>query len=154
MASTLRRKLLVAETSNDFQLVAGRWQGPCLFCGRRLSMDARSGEGASLEHIRPRSDGGDDALLNLALAHAHCNGEKGRRTDNPRARRADPARYERIVGALLARRAAAFRPPAGADDSLTLVTQSADAAAHADHNTDGHDGQATERRRERGRARR
>src|SRR3712207_6544913 len=97
MSAVARRKEMEARTDREFQLAGGRWVGPCLFCGGRLSMDPHTGDGATLEHIRPRSDGGDDALINLALAHGRCNGEKGRRTDSPRARRHDPARYERIV---------------------------------------------------------
>jgi len=113
MSKTIRLKNLVARSDARFHLERGRWVGPCLFCGRQLSLEPATGAGAPLEHIRPRSDGGDDDLLNLGLAHGRCNGEKGRRTDSPRARRRDPARYERIVGQLLARRAAGFRasPP-------------------------------------------
>ena len=84
--------------------------GPCIFRGGRLALDPVSGEGATLEHIRPRSDGGTDDLPNLGLAHARCNNEKGRRTDNKRRRQRDPERYERIVAQLLAQRAEFFRP--------------------------------------------
>lgn len=104
-----RTKVLVAESDRRFAFERGVWVGPCLFCGGRLALDPRTGDGATLEHIRPRSDGGTDDLANLALAHGRCNNEKGRRTDPKRRRRADPERYERIVEGLLARRAAGLR---------------------------------------------
>lgn len=106
-----RTKLLVAESDRRFRYERGVWVGPCLFCGGRLALDPRTGDGATLEHIRPRTDGGTDDLGNLALAHGRCNNEKGRRTDPKHRRRADPDRYERIVQQLLARRAEGLRPP-------------------------------------------
>ncbi len=111
MSKTARLKELVARSDARFRLERGRWAGPCLFCGGRLSFDPATGDGATLEHIRPRSDGGTDDVLNLGLAHARCNNEKGRRTDNKWRRQRDPERYERIVGELLAQRAEYFRPP-------------------------------------------
>ena len=111
MSKSARLKVLVARSDARFGLDRGWWVGPCLFCGGRLSLDPATGDGATLEHIRPRSDGGTDDLLNLGLAHARCNNEKGRRTDTKRWRQRDPERYERIIAQLLARRAEFFRPP-------------------------------------------
>ena len=110
MSKAARLKVLVARRDARFRLDHGWWVGPCLFCGGRLSLDPATGDGATLEHIRPRSDGGTDDLPNLGLAHGRCNNEKGRRTDNKRRRQRDPDRYERIVTQLLARRAEYFRP--------------------------------------------
>jgi 5-methylcytosine-specific restriction endonuclease McrA len=106
-------KVQVAQSDLRFTVERERWVGPCLFCGGRLALDPVTGEGATLEHIRPRTDGGSDDLANLGLAHGRCNHEKGRRTDPKKRRQADPARYERIVSQLLARRAAGLRPPSG-----------------------------------------
>jgi 5-methylcytosine-specific restriction endonuclease McrA len=111
MSKAARLKELVARTDARFRLDRGWWVGPCIFCGGRLAFDPATGDGATLEHIRPRSDGGTDDLANLALAHARCNNEKGRRTDSKRRRQRDPERYERIVAQLLAQRAEHFRPP-------------------------------------------
>ena len=108
---TTLAKVRVAESDRRFRLERGVWAGPCLFCGGRLALDPRTGDGATLEHIRPRTDGGTDDLANLGLAHARCNNEKGRRTDPKHRRQADPERYERIVQMLLARRAEGLRPP-------------------------------------------
>ncbi|MGE3270517.1 MAG: HNH endonuclease [Chloroflexota bacterium] len=102
-------KVQVAESDSRFAFQGGRWVGPCIFCGGKLALDPHSGDGATLEHIRPRTDGGTNDLENLALAHSRCNHEKGRRTDPKRRRQADPDRYERIVGQLLARRAEGLR---------------------------------------------
>ncbi|MCC7369776.1 MAG: HNH endonuclease [Chloroflexi bacterium] len=106
-------KVQVAESDCRFVFERGRWVGPCLFCGGRLALDPLTGEGATLEHIRPRTDGGTNDLANLGLAHSRCNHEKGRRTDPKKKRQADPERYERIVQMLLARRAAGLRPVSG-----------------------------------------
>lgn len=110
MNKTVRLKVLVARSDARFRLDRGWWVGPCLFRGGRLSLDPSTGDGATLEHIRPRSDGGTDDLANLGLAHARCNNEKGRPTDNKRRRQQDPERYERIVSHLLGLRAEYFRP--------------------------------------------
>lgn len=108
---TTQLKVQVAESDLRFTHERGLWVGPCIFCGGRLALDPHTGDGATLEHIRPRTDGGTNDLANLALAHGRCNHEKGRRTDPKRKRQADPDRYERIIGMLLARRAAGLRPP-------------------------------------------
>ena len=64
------------------------------------------GEGATIEHILPRTLGGDNDLRNLGVAHRRCNGEKGRRWDAPvmsPLRRHLPLRYSahRFVIAVL-----------------------------------------------------
>ena len=110
---TTQLKVQVAESDLRFTHERGLWVGPCIFCGGRLALDPHTGDGATLEHIRPRTDGGTNDLANLALAHGRCNHEKGRRTDPKRKRQADPDRYERIISTLLARRAAGLRPTDG-----------------------------------------
>lgn len=44
---------------------------PCCFCGRPLSFDE-----ATLEHIRPRSEGGSNKVRNLAISCSSCNEER------------------------------------------------------------------------------
>lgn len=59
------------------------WWGKCIHCNARLvvGLDGRTPRGVTVEHIVPRTHGGTDALPNVALACARCNGAKGRRLD-------------------------------------------------------------------------
>jgi 5-methylcytosine-specific restriction endonuclease McrA len=41
---------------------------PCWICGEQVAM-----EDATLEHIRPLSEGGSSHVDNLAISHAVCN---------------------------------------------------------------------------------
>ncbi len=85
--------------------------GRCIHCGRPLAIDweGRSiGPPATLEHLLPRSAGGDDRLENLAVACARCNHRKGAREDARRARRGTA---DRALAAALDRRRARFRSP-------------------------------------------
>ena len=100
----------IARTDSTFERAGGAWIGKCLICNGRLSFDARSGYGANIEHIRPRTEGGDNDLRNLGLTHPRCNGEKGRNWDN-RKKRADTARYETLVRGFLDRRVERWRDP-------------------------------------------
>ena len=103
----------VAETDATFTRTGATWVGKCLLCNGPLAFDARTGEGATLEHIRARSRGGTEDLDNLALVHARCNHEKGRRWD-PKRRRGVPE-YDAFIARLLERRRGRWRdPPAGA----------------------------------------
>jgi 5-methylcytosine-specific restriction endonuclease McrA len=66
--------------------------GRCLYCGRRFT---RSGPTRpTLEHRKPRMDGGNDHVANLAAACLHCNQHRGRQQNQARqrarARAADP----------------------------------------------------------------
>ena len=99
----------IAATDRTFRREEGRWRGKCLICNGHLSFDARTGYGANIEHIVPRSLGGDNALGNLGLTHPRCNGEKGRRWDPRHRHRADPDRYRALVQALIQRRQARWR---------------------------------------------
>ncbi len=100
----------IARTDTTYERAGAAWIGKCLICNGRLSFDARTGYGANVEHIVPRTEGGDNSLGNLGLTHPHCNGEKGRNWDN-RKKRADAGRYEALVRGFLERRAARWRDP-------------------------------------------
>jgi 5-methylcytosine-specific restriction endonuclease McrA len=99
----------IAETDRTFAFDGERWHGKCLICNGRLSFDRLTGFGANVEHIQPRTLGGDNALLNLGLTHPGCNAEKGRNWDPKRRHRADPNRYRAIVDTLLAKRRERWR---------------------------------------------
>ncbi len=101
-----RHKLIdaVAETDATFNRTDGQWLGKCLICNGWLSFDARTGYGANVEHIQPRSLGGGNDLLNLGLTHPRCNAEKGRNWDATRRRRANPEGYRRLVESLQRKR--------------------------------------------------
>jgi len=99
----------VAATDRTFQREGGDWVGKCLICGGPLRFDARTGEGATIEHILPRNLGGGNDLRNLGVAHRRCNGEKGRRWDPPARRRRNLARYSELVKRLRAERARRWR---------------------------------------------
>jgi 5-methylcytosine-specific restriction endonuclease McrA len=103
----------VAQTDSTYRLVDGEWIGKCLICNGPLRFDARTGGGATLEHILPRSAGGSDTLLNLGLTHAKCNYEKGVHWDEPKRRRGRHKEYEALVTRLLTRRRARWREAPG-----------------------------------------
>jgi 5-methylcytosine-specific restriction endonuclease McrA len=104
----------VAETDQTFAKRGGDWVGKCLICNGPIAFDARTGEGATLEHIRARGRGGTEDLENLAVVHARCNGEKGRRWDPKRRRNA--SEYEALVVRLLEKRRRRWREPGDATD--------------------------------------
>ena len=99
----------VAATDRTFRREDQDWVGKCLICGGPLRFDARTGEGATIEHILPRNLGGGNDLRNLGVAHRRCNGEKGRRWDPPARRRRDQARYADLVERLRTERARRWR---------------------------------------------
>lgn len=103
----------IAATDRTFRLVGEEWIGKCLICRAPLRFDATTGEGVTIEHIVPRSGGGDNDLLNLGLAHPACNWEKGRNWDSRKAnrRRAAPQKYTALVERLLAERKQRWREP-------------------------------------------
>ena len=110
--TTGERLAQVARTDATFARRAALWVGKCLICNGPIAFDARSGQGATLEHIRARTRGGTDDPENLAIVHGRCNGEKGIRWD-PRRRRGD-AEYDAFIARLLERRRARWRDPARA----------------------------------------
>ena len=97
----------VAATDATFTLRGPNWVGKCLICNGPIAFDARTGEGATLEHIRARGRGGTEDLDNLGVVHGRCNWEKGRRWDPKRSRKA--AEYDEYVARLLARRQERWR---------------------------------------------
>lgn len=105
----------IAERDMTFSGREGHWEGKCLICGGPLRFDARTGEGATIEHIVPRSLGGTNDERNLGIAHPRCNGEKGRRWDGGHSRKRDPNRYDEIVGRLLRERERRWREPVDED---------------------------------------
>lgn len=105
--TSVEKLIRVAETDQSFRQVGTDWVGKCLICNGPIAFDARNGEGATLEHIRARSRGGTEDLENLAVVHASCNHEKGRRWD-PKRRR-DTETYDAFVARLLERRRARWR---------------------------------------------
>ena len=82
------------------------WVGKCLICNGPLAFDAKTGEGASLEHIRAKSRGGGDESDNLALAHLRCNSQKGIAWDQKRRKKDEE--YEMLISRLLECEAGAF----------------------------------------------
>jgi len=101
----------VAETDSSFRRVGPNWVGKCLICNGPLAFDIRTGEGATLEHIRARSRGGSDDPNNLGIVHGRCNWEKGVRWDSKK-RRSDHE-YEAFIARLIDRRRERWRqvPP-------------------------------------------
>ena len=98
---------LAAETDSTFTRRGPDWVGRCLICNGPIAFDARTGEGATLEHIRARSRGGTESIDNLGVVHGRCNWEKGRRWDPKRRRH--PAEYDEFVARLLERRRERWR---------------------------------------------
>ncbi|HLJ80208.1 MAG TPA: HNH endonuclease [Ktedonobacterales bacterium] len=101
----------IAETDVTFTRRGRDWVGRCLICGGPLRFDAVTGEGATVEHILPRSLGGTSELRNLGITHASCNHEKGKRWDGGRFRRAAPERYNGLVERLQRERERRWREP-------------------------------------------
>jgi 5-methylcytosine-specific restriction endonuclease McrA len=99
----------IARTDSTFALRNGLWVGKCLICNGPIAFDPCSGEGATLEHIRARSRGGDDSPENLAVVHSRCNSEKGIRWDN--RKRCSDADYEPFISRLIERRKSRLHDP-------------------------------------------
>ncbi len=106
--------LAIVQTDRTFELALVRgkeaWVGKCIHCNKHLvvGLDGRPVSRATVEHIRPRSHGGTDALENVALACAGCNHDKGSRHDR---KRPGDAKLEEIVTRLGERRRARWREP-------------------------------------------
>ena len=63
----------------------------CGICAKRVDPDIRSGPrgsdmGPSIDHVIPRSRGGEDELENLRLTHWGCNRKRGNRGGNEQLR--------------------------------------------------------------------
>jgi 5-methylcytosine-specific restriction endonuclease McrA len=105
--TTAQKLSLVAATDTTFARRGDDWVGKCLICNGPIAFDARTGSGATLEHIRARGRGGTESLENLGVVHGRCNWEKGRRWDPRRRRNRDE--YEAFVARLLDRRRERWR---------------------------------------------
>jgi hypothetical protein len=105
--TTAEKLTSAAETDVTFSRRGTDWVGKCLICNGPIAFDSRSGEGATLEHIRARTRGGTEEPENLGVAHARCNAEKGRRWD-PKRKRADEE-YESFIARLIERRRLRWR---------------------------------------------
>jgi 5-methylcytosine-specific restriction endonuclease McrA len=116
---------LAAETDSHARLVEDLWQTRCLHCRTVVTIthDGVPLGSTTLEHIVPRSWfgrrladdltrtlAGPDDPLNLALACARCNQQKGR---GPDADGPADERARTIVARLLTARRARFRPSSG-----------------------------------------
>jgi len=106
--------LAIVATDSTFVRADARgepvWVGKCIHCHSKLVV-SEAGEPlgvATIEHIVPRTHGGDDTVENLALACAGCNHEKGVRHD---ARRADDPKLRAMIELLQARRRERWRDP-------------------------------------------
>src|SRR4051794_39883513 len=99
----------VAETDATFARRGGDWVGKCLICNGPIAFGARTGEGATLEHIRAPGRGGGEEPENPRGGPRRRNWEKGRRWD-PRRRRT-PDEYDAFVARLLDRRRLRWRDP-------------------------------------------
>ncbi len=114
--SKARLILDIIATDRTFEQVwyRGRevWSGKCIHCNTRLqvSLDGVPISRATVEHIVPRTHGGDNTLENVALACARCNGGKGSRHDH---KRFDDPRLQEIITRLQARRRKRWREPQG-----------------------------------------
>jgi len=114
MGANRKRRLLlrVAASDSTFERkqLGGEWvlEGKCIHCRKKLALatDGTPLNGATLEHIVPKNHGGTDELVNLAIACARCNAEKGLRHDHKH--RNDPS-LRAIVARLQARRRERFR---------------------------------------------
>ncbi len=107
--ASAERLTRVARSDRTFKFENGLWVGKCLICNGPVAFDARTGQGATLEHIRARTRGGTDDLKNLAVVHGRCNSEKGIRWD-PKRRRSE-GDYEALVSRMLVKRAERWRNP-------------------------------------------
>ena len=108
--TTTDKLVKVAETDTTFRRSGADWVGKCLICNGPIAFDARTGQGATLEHIRARHRGGTDDPDNLGVVHAACNHEKGRRWDPKRRRSGEE--YEAFITRLLDRRRQRWRDTA------------------------------------------
>jgi 5-methylcytosine-specific restriction endonuclease McrA len=107
------------------------WVGKCLHCNSRLVVrdDGRPLGDATLEHVWPQAQGGEDALENLAVACGRCNREKGTRHDHGKG---DRQRLGEVTRALAERRKARWRDP----EAVGMATRIAALQPAADDDDD------------------
>jgi 5-methylcytosine-specific restriction endonuclease McrA len=71
----LRRKWLLRQLINKFQ-------GECATCGIQVTVkDPEDPTYATVRHVVPLSEGGDDKIKNMALACRGCNARRGIHTN-------------------------------------------------------------------------
>jgi 5-methylcytosine-specific restriction endonuclease McrA len=60
------------------------WAGRCFHCNSKLSLnlEGKPISAITLEHIRPRSQGGVHEVNTAAICYARCNHQKGYRIDH------------------------------------------------------------------------
>lgn len=120
-----RQVLLLAAAVTDATFArqtidgAACWVGKCIHCNTKLVVgdDGRARGEATLEHIWPETQGGTNALDNLAIACNRCNRQKGSRHDHTKT-----AKLVEIADALKARRMARWRDPAAVGMAARLVS--------------------------------
>jgi len=71
------RKYLKHKTIKETKRHLLRQSNTCALCMKPIT----NMKDATIDHIIPKSRGGDDGLRNLQLAHAKCNEQKGNRLD-------------------------------------------------------------------------
>lgn len=112
MSAKHLRMLAVVATDRTFEpaLLDGKraWVGRCIHCNTKLVVgdDGRSAGEATLEHVLPQIQGGDDSVANLAIACARCNRQKSRHDVR------GGLKLDEMMHRLLARRAERWRDPA------------------------------------------
>jgi 5-methylcytosine-specific restriction endonuclease McrA len=120
--------LAAAVTDSTFErvLVDGQpaWVGKCLHCGSKLVVrdDGRAMGQATLEHVWPQSQGGNNAVANLAVACNRCNREKGSRHDHGK----HGERLDEVTTVLRERRRERWRDPADVGMAARLAPVIAD----------------------------
>ena len=57
--------------------LAGEQNWRCCYCHCDMALDPRARDGATIEHIVARADGGSNHISNIAIACQRCNSERG-----------------------------------------------------------------------------
>jgi 5-methylcytosine-specific restriction endonuclease McrA len=108
--SRSRLILQIVLTDNTFCLSVtdGSSVGKCIHCSSAIYVDATGKTNGTIEHIIPITAGGSGSdMLNLALACASCNSEKGIRHDRNYHRN---QRSAEVIEILRLRRQHRWRP--------------------------------------------
>lgn len=74
MTSTLRK---VRKRLRTIEALVRRDGDTCAWCGRPIQLWRLDKWAPTLDHIRPRSKGGNNKLNNLRLTHECCNQQRG-----------------------------------------------------------------------------
>jgi 5-methylcytosine-specific restriction endonuclease McrA len=121
------RVLAIVATDRTYEpaLLDGKrvWVGKCIHCNTKLTIadDGTPISRATIEHIWPRTHGGENDIENIALACSACNRSKSR---HDRQHKADEKLTE-IVEELRRRRTERWRDPAevGLADRVAKILQ-------------------------------